>query len=239
MRTALLMCTLSCASPRIEGQVVDNAGQGIQGVTVSAEDIAQSVLTDANGRYVMELPPGQQNLTFSHPAYFSQAEALHVAPDEATALPRRTLIKTPDGGGLHVLSGAEVLPLPAARLKRETRTADGSKLRSYCVAGPKSSTASIPAGQAQFVDMSSSSWRLFKLDSDGCAYRDQKDSNGRWVVRYRNKPTVKPIPSQAKAAFAAATLEEGTYFVADWGGFFVPDPEEPDHYTGRLLRIDG
>ena len=125
--------------------MVDNAGQGIQGVTVSAEDIAQSVLTDATGRYVMELPPGQQNLTFSHPAYFSQAEALHVAPDEATALPRRTLIKTPDGGGLHVLSGAEVLPLPAARLKRETRTADGSKLRSYCVAGPKSSTASIPS----------------------------------------------------------------------------------------------
>ena len=179
---------------RIEGQVVDNAGQGIQGATVSAEGIAQSVFTDATGRYVMELPPGQQNLTFTHPAYFSQAEAIHVAPDEATALPRRTLIKTPDGDGLHVLSGAEVLPLPAARLKRQTRTADGAKLRSYCIAGPKSSTASIPAGQTQFVDMSSSSWRLFKLDSDGCAYRDEKDSNGRWVVRYRSKPPVKPIP---------------------------------------------
>ncbi len=239
MRPALIFCTFSCASPRIEGQIVDNAGQGIVGVTISAGKASEPVRTDDAGQYVMKLSPGQQVLTFTHPGYFTQSETVQVAPDAATALPRRALIKTPDGAGLYVLNGAEVLQLPEARLKRKTRQVQGSKLRSYCISGPKGAATSIPAGKTQFVDMTASSWRLFKLDSDGCAYRDARDEDGRWVVQYREKPTVKASPSQGDAAFAAANLAEGTYFVADWGGFFVSDPEEPDHYTGRLLRIDG
>lgn len=195
--------------------------------------------TDDAGRYMMELSPGPQKLTFAHPDFFNQTEAIQVAPDEPTVLPRRSLIKTPDGSGLYVLNGAEILPLPSARLKRQTRTVKGSTLRSYCISGPKGSATQIPAGETQFVDMTSSPWRLFKLDSDGCAYRDAKDSDGRWVVQYRDKPAVKPSRTQGEASFAAVTLAEGTYFVADWGGFFVSDPDDPVQYTGRLLRIDG
>ena len=239
MRPALIFCTISCASPRIEGQVVDNAGEGIVGVTVSAAEGVEPVRTDEAGHYEMKLSPGQQVLTFTHPGYFAQSATVNVGPDAATAVPKRALIKTPDGAGLYVLSGTEVLQLTEARLERKTRNFQGSTLRSYCVSGPKGSATSIPAGRTQFVDMTASSWRLFKLDSDGCAYRDAKDADGRWVVQYREKPTVKPSRSQGDAAFAAADLAEGTYFVADWGGFFVSDPEDPDHYTGRLLRIDG
>jgi len=218
---------------------VDNAGQGIPGVTITAEGGVAPVVTDTTGRYVLEASSGQRTLTFTHPDFFSHSETVQVASDAATELPQRALIRTPDGTGLYVLSGTEVLPLPAARLKRQTRSVQGSKLRSYCISGPKGTATPVPAGETQFVDMTASPWRLFKLDSDGCAYRDARDPAGRWVVQYRDKPAVVPSHTQSNAAFTAATLAEGTYFVADWGGFFVSDPEDPDHYTGRLLRIDG
>lgn len=239
MRPALLLCTFSCASPRVEGYVVDHSGQGIVGVSVAAKAGASVVKTDEAGRYALPLSPGQQTLSFTHPDFFQWSTTVNVAPDAATVLPHRTLIRTPDGTGLYVLSGAEVLPLSPARLKRQTRTVEGSKLRSYCISGPQEASTTIPKGETHFVDMNSSSWRLFKLDSDGCAYRDAKDADGRWVVQYRDKPDVQPNRSPDEAAFSAARLDAGTYFVADWGGFFVSDPDDPEHYTGRLLRIEG
>ena len=133
-----------------------------------------------------------------------------------------------------MLSGAEVLPLPAARLKRQTRTADGAKLRSYCIAGPKSSTASIPAGQT-------SSWTCHPRRG-GCSSWTQMDAHTgtrkiQWTLggAISKQATGEAHPLASQGGVAAATLRKD-HFVADWGGFFVPDPNEPDHYTGRLLH---
>jgi hypothetical protein len=239
MRLAIPMCMFSCASPQIEGRVVDGLGQEIAGAQISAPGVEMPAQTDDAGRFVLAISPGPQHLTINHPDYFSLSVAVEVAREDATLMPTTTLIKAPKDSGLYVLNGADVLSLPTARLKRETKTLEGTKRRRYCITAPRGEALPVPPGETQFLDLNAAPWRLFKLDVDGCAYKDAKDTNGRWVVQYRDKPAVTQTRTSGQAAFSAATLDEGAYFVADWGGFFVTDPDSEEHYTGRLIRVDG
>ena len=122
---------------------------------------------------------------------------VEVEREAATLMPTTTLIRTPKDSGLYVLKGADVLPLPTARLKRETKTIEGTKRRRYCITGPRGKALPVPAGDTQFLDVNAAPWRLFKLDVDGCAYKDAKDTKGRWQEP-RAKRATQQLPSNTE-----------------------------------------
>ncbi|MGC9041156.1 MAG: carboxypeptidase regulatory-like domain-containing protein [Roseiflexus sp.] len=84
--------TAICASCSINGQVTDNAGNGVAGVTIS--DGARSVMTDAQGRYTLtNVPPGVATLVATRSGYaFSPSSRSltvdrHLSGQDFTATP--------------------------------------------------------------------------------------------------------------------------------------------------------
>jgi inhibitor of cysteine peptidase len=70
--------TAVCPSCTISGRVVDSAGNGVAGATVS--DGTRSVTTDAHGRYALTgVPPGTYTLTPSHSDYIFTPSARSIA----------------------------------------------------------------------------------------------------------------------------------------------------------------
>lgn len=239
MHLAILIGLYGCTSPSVVGQVVDHTGRGIAGAEVIARESTQAATTDAEGRFEIEGLVGPQVLQFEHPDYFPESLDAQLSGETLTVLEPTALLRVPSAPGLYVIQQRRAVALSAATLKREIRTQRGEKRRRFCLSEPSMEMDSLPAGETLFLAHDAPPWRLFRLDEENCAYRDERDAAGRWSVKYRNKPRVQAIRGETEAQFSIADLEGGAYFIADWGGFFVPSPETDDRYSGRLLRIDG
>ncbi len=72
--------TAVCPSCTISGRVIDSAGRGVAGATVS--DGTRSVTTDADGSYILtDVPPGAYTLTPSHQGYIFTPAARSITVD--------------------------------------------------------------------------------------------------------------------------------------------------------------
>jgi hypothetical protein len=239
MGTFLLWLISACTHPTIEGVVVDAAGQPLSTVNVTVSRADCSDVSNAEGHFSLTCKSSALALTLTHPEFFTKKLSL-VAPEGAThRLPKTTLVRIPKADGLFIFKDQQYIGLDGGVLKRNTETQGTAKRRSYCLDRSLSTANPIAAGRTRFADKNAKPWRLFKLDALGCAYRDARDTKGRWVVEYRDRPALSRETADDGLAILEGTLDEGEYFVADWGGFFVADPPGKGHYTGRWIRVDG
>ena len=69
----LLLCNILAAqSVEISGQVKDEAGSGLPGVSILVEGTAIGTVTDIDGAYKLEVSASDPTLTFSYIGYHSQ-----------------------------------------------------------------------------------------------------------------------------------------------------------------------
>ena len=124
---------------------------------------------------------------------------------------------------------------------RLTRTLEESRRvtnRKVCLDRERSEPNVVAAGTHALFDYEHPGWRPFRLDAEGCAYRDQKDAKHRWTVQYKDKPPYESKQYNTGKSVALMQLEPGDYFIADWKGFFVgADEREQRHsYTGYWIQ---
>jgi hypothetical protein len=239
MGTFLLWLISACTHPSIEGVVVDATDTPLSAVSVTVNRADCSAVSNAAGRFSLACNSGALELTLTHPEFFTKQLSLTAAEGDTRRLPKTTLVRIPKEDGLFIFKDKQYIGLDGGVLKRDTETRGTAKRRSYCLDRSLSTANPIAAGRTRFADRNAKPWRLFKLDALGCAYRDARDAKGRWVVEYRDRPALSRETGDDGMAILEGTLDEGEYFVADWGGFFVADPPGEGHYTGRWIRVDG
>ncbi|MGW9196701.1 carboxypeptidase regulatory-like domain-containing protein [Micromonospora chersina] len=84
---------------RVAGTVTSAAGGPVAGVTVTADE-AWVATTDAAGRYLLPLPPGDHELTFSHPDHTGQTAQVTVATRQLVTLDMVLQVAPVDVSGL-------------------------------------------------------------------------------------------------------------------------------------------
>ena len=97
--------------------------------------------------------------------------------------------------------------------------------------------ADLPVLRAAVLEQGTVGWRMFRMDNDGCAYRDAKTREGHWVVEHQQQPEVDSAALNKSATMHQLSLDPGHYFVAHWAGFFAPTEGNPEAYTGHWIHL--
>jgi hypothetical protein len=236
---ALLLGLAGCGSMSITGEVVDAAGAPVPGARVTAAGTPCHAQTDAAGRFSLPCQPGDHTVVIAAEGYTS-VELQQAAPEtQPYDTGKHLLVKIPDSKGLHLFSGTAYAAMKPGRLQRLLREQGRLTHRAVCLDPARSEPNELPAGAHQLFDYEHPGWRPFKLDAEGCAYRDTKNEKHQWSVEYREKAEVEVKALNEGKSIATLQLEPGDYFIADWQGFFVgaDEKEERFSYTGHWLRV--
>ena len=111
--------------------------------------------------------------------------------------------------------------------------------RTYCLQSGPTKPTLVDSGEVAIFDHQATSWRLFRLDSNRCAYSDTRNASGRWVVGYRDKPTGQIETLSETLSIHKLRLTPGHYFAAHWQGFFVPTQPGETTYSGHWIQVEG
>jgi hypothetical protein len=234
----LLPLLFACGTMSLKGDVVDGSGQPVAGVTVQAKDTECSTTTDAMGRFVLECDPGSFVLTFSKAEHIGEQTSVDAPEKMAYPVPTQTLIHIPKETGLYVLNNGQYLAVETGLLERTMRSKGDTLKRAYCLQGGSQQPTKLKQGEIALFDYQATSWRLFRLDADRCAYRDTRNALGRWVVSYRDKPTIKTKTLGEQLVVHRAQLKPGHYFAAHWKGFFSPTDSDVSLYGGHWIQVE-
>lgn len=240
MRPSLpLLLLAGCDRTTIEGEVLTLAGAPARGAQVSALAAECAAIVGEDGRFSMPCTAGEHLLRIHREGAIEQQERVRALPGEALDIGRRVLVTEPPAPGLFLVDGEALRDLPPAWLARTVQ--DGRvRTRRYCLTRQDSATTSLAAGEHTLLDNQAPGWRPFRLDEEGCAYRDQRDDRARWVVTWKQVAPVEERALDAERALARLRLDPGDYFIATWDqGFFTPDPVDPDRFAGHWLHVEG
>lgn len=237
---ALVMLTCGCSQTVIDGEVVDARGTPVPGATVTAAGTACSTRSDGTGHFALECEPGTHVVVVSAQGYTTK-EFTQAAPgSESYDSGRHLLVRMPQDRGLHLFVEDRYERLMPGRLRRDLVEQGPTVVRAICLDPSQSEPNLLQAGAHMLFDHEHPGWRPFRLDADGCAYRDHKDAKHRWTEDYKDKPPYDVQEVGDGRSVARLQLSAGEYFIADWKGFFVgADEREQRHsYTGFWLRVE-
>ncbi len=248
-----------CESPTARGRVTDEAGRPLAAVTVSAEGCATT--TDLEGAYTLRCPAGPHTLRFQREGSRSALQGVTIEAEVETAVDTAVLLTIPAEPGLHWLAPEGWATVPEARLVRVERREGKDTHRAYCIDPSSGAPATVGPGRVTLFDQQHPGWRPFRLDADGCAWRDTRSAREQWSVDYRGRvpllelddrsavrspaegteatalseaaagPNAGGRAAEPKGRLVALDVEEGDYFFADWRGFFVATPDSADPPT--------
>jgi hypothetical protein len=241
----------------IDGTVVDADGAPIAGATVSAmpattastdEDGNVSVQgagricqgrTDATGAFALECLPSTYDLIVSAEGFTSEEFQVEAPERKRYDVGKQLLVKIPAKEGLFLKQGTAYVEMAPGRVLRATEKKSGLLHRRFCLDTEAGEPTELAAGVHAFFDNEHQGWRPFKLDADGCAYRDTKNEQHQWTVEYREKAAYETRELNRGKTVALMKLPAGDYFIADWKGFFQKDPDRSrkDAYTGHWLKV--
>lgn len=241
---ALALCA-GCGKMAIEGTVVDAGGKPVTGATVNAVGTTCHTTVDDQGKFILVCDPGTYTLVIAQTGYISiQIDDFEATERKRYNLGKKVLIKIPDQKGLFLMRDDSYEPMKPGLLVRRYTTAPGRKERSFCLDRDNSEPNELKAGTWRLFDNASDGWRPFKLDDQGCAYRDYQDAKLRWHIEYKQKPSYEEHKVGERKKIALLKLDPGDYFVADWDhGFFTPTETNPDDknayrtYSGYWLHV--
>ena len=233
-----LLLLLACTSTPLTGTIVDGSKRPIEGVSVSILGTECVTQSERNGTYALNCPSRKGAIAFNKEGFIGAQNPFDFTGQDRFELPLQTLIEIPTNAGLYFRKDGKYLQLGAASLVRSSNRKGTEVERTYCLRSEENIPAKIGAGTVSVFAYQWSGWRLFRLDSNRCAYSDTRKSSGRWVVGYREKPTLSMHPLGDRFSTHTAELKPGYYFAANWDGFFVPEKPGADRYTGHWFQVE-
>jgi hypothetical protein len=237
MNWTLLTLLSACSTTSVEGRVMDASGTPIQGAKVSLQAGDCNTLTKEDGRFDLKCDAGPWKISIRHPSYFSKTETIDVPDGSHLALAHSTLTQVPTSDGLHLLRDASFVPLTPTLLERSSNSNGEAKRRDFCVARNKSVPNIVSSGTLRLLDRTTTPWRMFRMDPAGCAYRDSRSQEGRWVVEHRDRTEVSLEPEIDGSRIHGVKVGPGSYFIAEWSGFFVPTAPKASTYKGYWVQV--
>ncbi|MCB9780903.1 MAG: carboxypeptidase regulatory-like domain-containing protein [Alphaproteobacteria bacterium] len=233
----------ACGRTAVDGEVVDVAGAPLEGAFVAAVGTTCSATVGADGRFSMPCTPGEHTLLITHPGYIERQAEVSAVARERKDLGKTVMIAIPEEQGLFLFEADRYVPMAGAWLDRTIVEGHSTtRTRSYCLDRQRSKPTRLAAGTHALFDNESIGWRPFRLDDDGCAYRDFKDEQHRWEVTYKDKPPMQEQTVAEGKRIVALNLAPGEYFLADWDrGFFTPDDAidaDGKRYSGVWLVVE-
>ncbi len=120
LATVVLLVVLGsgCSrSPRIEGAVLDIAGAPLAEVTIKVLTTADSTMSRPDGRYRMDLQPGQWTLEFSRPGYATHTLQYDLGEGAKVRAENVVLYPLPNEDGAFALIAGKLEPLAWKRLE--------------------------------------------------------------------------------------------------------------------------
>ncbi len=228
-----------CGKMAIDGEVVDATGKPIANAKVAAAGAPCFAQTDDKGRFALECQPGTHTVVISAEGYTSEEFKQEAPERERYDSGRHLLVQIPETHGLHLFADNAYREMAPGRLQRTLETKGKLTHRRVCLDREKSEANTLSAGTHAFFDFEHPGWRPFKLDAEGCAYRDTKNAAHQWSVEYREKAPYDVKAINEGKSIALMQLAPGDYFIADWRGFFVgaDEKEEKFSYTGHWLTV--
>lgn len=240
MRAWALLALTGCGTMAIDGEVVDAHGAPVKGAMITAAGTVCSTTTDERGRFDLSCDPGTYRLVVTAEGYTTE-EFTQEAPEvDRYDSGRHVLIRIPEQKGLHLFVDKKYVQMKSGRLQRQLDEKGALAWRHICLDRTLSEPNVVNAGVHALFDYEHPGWRPFRLDAEGCAYRDEKDARHRWTVTYKDKPPYESKEYNAGKRVALIQLAAGDYFVADWKGFFVgaDEREQKFSYTGYWLHVE-
>lgn len=237
MLSLALLFSVACSTTSVEGRVTDRTNAPIAGASVSTPSEGCEAISAADGGFRIECPPGQWRLNTSREGYLSHSQELSVVDGERVSLPPIALVAVPSETGLYALIDDEFKALQPAILNRATDQNGVAKRRRFCVNRETERATTAAAGKLSVLEQGTVGWRMFRMDNDGCAYRDAKTREGHWVVEHQQQPEVDSAALNKSATMHQLSLDPGHYFVAHWAGFFAPTEGNPEAYTGHWIHL--
>lgn len=229
----------ACSRMAIDGQAVTVGGEPAAQARVSLIGSPCSTETDDQGRFSLTCQPGSYTLVITKQGYLEHKEEVEATENQRYDLGKKLMIAIPASEGLFLLQEARYLALDRSYLTRTIVDGD-ARSRTWCVDRARSTPVTVAAGAHALFDNRAPGWKAFRLDSEGCAYRDRRDASGQWEVTYRERPESKEEQIEPGRTIVLMDLQEGEYFLADWEqGFFTPDANDKQRYTGYLLQVGG
>lgn len=236
---AALTLLVGCGKMAIDGEVVDAQGQPIEGANVAAAGTPCFARTNTEGRFSLECQPNTHKVVISAEGYTSEEFTKDATERKRYDSGRHLLVKIPESRGLHLFADNIYQQMKPGRLARKLDEDGKLTHRSVCLDPEKSQPNELSAGTHALFDYEHPGWRPFKLDDEGCAYRDTKNARHQWSVTYREKAPYEVKRINEGKSIALMQLAPGDYFIADWKGFFVgaDEKEEKFSYTGHWLKV--
>lgn len=147
------------------------------------------------------------------------------ASDASEAQP----IAVPTRPGLHVQTADAWRAVEDSVLRLHVaEEPDGSRTRAWCLDPDRGHPVALPPGPRTFLDDGDARWRPFRLDPEGCAWRERRDADERWVVVWREGLAQSRDRLPDGRHRYELDLPAGDWFLADWDrGFFTPAPSLP------------
>ncbi len=239
LSTGLAFLLAGCGGTVIEGSIVDVAGKPIPGARAAAFGTTCMDQTDEQGHFELKCPAGEYDLIFSADGYTDERMTLAATERKTYDLGPQTLVKIPESKGLFLLVNDSYEAMKPGELVGRRKKEGGTVTRSFCLDREASQPNEVPAGEATFFDYEHPGWRPFRLDDEGCAYRDRKNKQHRWKVEYRERAKFTSKEVNEGKRLVTIDFEPGEYFIADWKGFFVPVEGESDEkrYGGYWIVV--
>ena len=245
-----LLSFIGCGPDTITGRVVDSDGRALANVQVTALGAPNCMTTtNAEGRYSLncldtssEKDCGnstedcpQTLLDFKLQGHFPGSTQPVVGENTST-----TMHAMPVEAGLYLKRGNSTDAMVRGALTRALKLTDeGGKSRTYCVARELGTSNRVNGTTMSIFSNQTTTWRVFRLDQAGCAYRDARNPQGKWNVEYRDNPAVTVDAINDGQAWSEIEVEPGEYFLADWEGFFVPTEVGGNRYGGTWIQVSG
>lgn len=107
-----LFLLMGCGGrPKIEGIILDNFGQPVEGAKVTIVGTTLSGETDKNGGYAAPFVPGQFTVRYEALGYIAEERSFTVASETSLPAEAVTLIRIPPKPGVWLVREGEYLPL--------------------------------------------------------------------------------------------------------------------------------
>jgi Carboxypeptidase regulatory-like domain len=235
----LSVLLVGCGSMAIDGEVVDGRGNPASGAMVTVVGTRCTALTDAVGKFALPCEPGDYTVVISQSGYTTKQVEIQALESKRYDLGKQVLIEIPKEKGLFVFSGADYTALKPGVLTRQLAEGPDGTTRSYCLDRENSEVNTASAGELMLFDNDAAGWRPFKLDEEGCAYRDSRGKSSQWKVVYKDKPESHDEEVGRDMQVSRVTVVPGDYFIADWDkGFFTPAEGEKFVYVGAWVHVE-
>lgn len=251
--------TAGCAKMAIDGQATDVAGEPIEGALITAlgkvcDDVPGpdgptrectngpfcQVEADESGRFSAVCNPGLYDVNIAAKGYITKTvEDYDASERKRYDLGKQVLVRVPEQKGLLRFDGNSYLEMPLGLLEKRTGGSGNGAWRAYCLPLEGTTGLKLPPGVHPFFDNESPSWRAFRLDAEGCAYRMSKVGPTSWGVDYGEKAHTEVKQLEQGKDIVLMDLPEGRYFIALWDqGFFKESTlDGKTGYQGHYLEV--